>query len=501
MLGTPSKLVKEMVDDSSDINASSDTDLDLPDPVSFLQPLASSSSIVSDPNPTKTAETTETSRLERRKVLPVTTYSPKRTPRSSRRLGNRSVPSPPTARKQKKQFTAIAENHDVSRGERRTRKGTVKTSDGGSSTRRLSRESKRKQEGKEIVEVRVGKKRTKSNLVTDRSEGNDADQVVRIVIQTTGLTGVQLKRIQDAAATISTQGFASSSGNTKYAVSVHSDTSVLHNACRAKTNNRSNPAESGDLSSSSLSPMDQRWCTHLVAPVDKQRRAARTFKYMAGLVCGARAVAPEWLVECAKARKLLPESGFLIHGDTAMPECTLVDEGLLPPRSVGELLSGYQIHLWNSSRNPLSNSTHTLEDLRALITVAGAEVVDELVAPAGADETNDQSDIEEEEEDPSSDGGRCMVKSPRLRNKSTNARTADRNMTADLIRSLSRKYRRMFELPVTKNKSLFVLVELDDLYPANQFLSLQSIAQITKATVPCRTMSWLFDCISANKII
>ncbi|KAJ2520891.1 hypothetical protein H4217_001741 [Coemansia sp. RSA 1939] len=491
MLGTPSKLVKEMVDDSSDINAGSDTDLDLPDPVSFLQPLAS------DASPTKAAETTETSKLERRKVLPVTTYSPKRSPRSSRRSGNRSVPSSPTTKKQKKQFTAIAENHAVSTGERRTREGTVKTSDGGSRTRRLSRESKRKQEGKEtVVEGWVEKKRTKDRLATGRSEGSGDDQVVRIVIQTTGLAGTQLKRIQSAAATISAQGFASSSSKAKYAVSVHSDMSVLHNACRARTNNRSNPTESGALWSS---PKGQRWCTHLVAPVDKQRRAARTFKYVAGLVCGARAVAPEWLVECARARKLLPETGFLIHGDTAMPECALADEGLPPPRSVGELLSGYQVHLWNSSRNPLSNNTHTLEDLRALVTVAGAEVVDELVAPVGADEISSQS--YDREEEPGSDDGRRMVKSPRLRNKSTGARTPDRNMAADLIRSLPRKYRRMFELPVTKDKPLFVLVDLDDLYPANQFLSLQSIAQITKATVPCRTTPWLFDCISANKII
>ncbi|KAJ2513404.1 hypothetical protein H4217_006361 [Coemansia sp. RSA 1939] len=482
-----------MVDDSSDINAGSDTDLDLPDPVSFLQPLAS------DASPTKAAETTETSKPERRKALPVTTYSPKRTPRSSRRSDNRSVPSSPTTKKQKKQFTAIAENHVVSTGERHIREGTVRTSDGGSRTRRLSRESKRKQEGKEtVVEGRVEKKRTKDRLATGRSEGSGDDQAVRIVIQTTGLTGTQLKRVQSAAATVSAQGFASSSGGgkAKYAVSVHSDTSVLHNACKAKTNNLSNPAESGALWSS---PKSQRWCTHLVAPVDKQRRAARTFKYVAGLVCGARAVAPEWLVECAKARKLLPETGFLIHGDTAMPECALADEGLPPLRSVGELLSGYQVHLWNGSRSPLSSNTHTLEDLRALVTVAGAEVVDELVAPAGADETSSQS--YDGEEEPGSDDGRRMAKSPRLRNKSTGARTPDRNMAADLIRSLPGKYRRMFELPLTKDKPLFVLVDLDDLYPVNEFLSLQSIAQITKATVPCRTTSWLFDCISANKII
>ncbi|KAJ2572192.1 hypothetical protein IW140_000941 [Coemansia sp. RSA 1813] len=441
MLEGTSKLVQDMLGDSSD----SDTDLDLPDPITFLQPIS---------NSTKSPATLEKAAEESRPKPMTTTYSPKRTPRS-RRLSHHYPPQSPRKKSMgtagsektpewqtKKQFTAIAENQIPLEEETQSNAATV--------SRWMSpRVSKRKQP---II--------VREQIVAKERKKKKSEFEIQLVIQTTGLTATQLKRTQNAASAMSSQIF----DNVKYAVTVHSDTSLLNTAQRAS---KGRPNASKTL------------CTHLVAPADKCGRATRTFKYMVGLVCGAHAVTPEWLTECVKARRLLPESEFSICGDTAMPDRTLDER----PLEVGQLLKGYRMHLWGGDAKwGHPSSAHTLEEFKALATVAGAEIIDELEEEEGSPDKGAHSGTDEmpssEDENDDANGGHVM--SPRLRRRSAAVGRADRDSATDLVGILPKKYRKMFELPVNKG-SMVVLVDLADLHAANRS-SLRSIARFTGGT-------------------
>ncbi|KAJ2400416.1 hypothetical protein GGI23_002046 [Coemansia sp. RSA 2559] len=438
MPGDTSKLVQDILGDSSD----SETDLDLPDPITFLQPVVSSPAKSTPPPPAAVG----TAAAEEGKPKPVTTtYSPKRTPRS-KRSSHRNMPSSPgmkdtgasnssssrktPERQAKKQFRAIAENQISLLADESTR------------SKNKSRNNKKKKD----------------------AEDNE-DEEPQIVIQTTGLTAAQLKRIQSAATAMS----ALMIDGRKCTVTVYSDTSLLRRALVLQRQNG----------------FTARCCTHLVAPADKHGRTARTFKYLVGLACGAHAVVPEWLTNCVKAQRLVPESDYSIKGDTAMPNHSISER----PHGVGQLLKGFRVHLWGGDAKwGGPSSAHTAGELKALIAILGAHVVDELEEAGGSTSDSDGADT-------SADEGGDRVVSPRLRRRSAAAASA----AADLVAILPKKYRRLFERPIGKDATI-VLVDPDDLYAANR-PALRSIARATGGAVPCRAKSWLFDCISANKLL
>ncbi|KAJ2847489.1 hypothetical protein GGI22_005960 [Coemansia erecta] len=302
--------------------------------------------------------------------------------------------------------------------------------------------------------------RSRNNKKKKKDAEDNEDEELQIVIQTTRLTAAQLKRIQGAATAMS----ALVIDGRKCTATVYSDTSLLRRALVLQRQNG----------------FTARCCTHLVAPVDKHGRTARTFKYLVGLACGAHAVVPEWLTNCVKAQRLVPESDYSIKGDTAMPNHSISER----PHGVGQLLKGFRVHLWGGDAKwGGPSSAHTAGELKALVAILGAQVVDELEEAGGSTSDSDGTDTSDDE------GGDRVV-SPRLRRRSA---------AADLVAILPKKYRRLFELPIGKDATI-VLVDPDDLYAANR-PALRSIARATGGAIPCRAKSWLFDCISANTLL
>ncbi|KAJ2303737.1 hypothetical protein IWW55_002773 [Coemansia sp. RSA 2706] len=207
--------------------------------------------------------------------------------------------------------------------------------------------------------------------------------------------------------------------------------------------------------------------THVVAAA-KDARATRTFKYLAGVVAGAHVVSADWLLASAKRGELLPEPQFAIAGDSALPGCALAG-----CRRVGELLGRHRVHLWDAKHAWDAGAAHSRDDLVRLVRAAGAELVDELPEPAAL------------EPEPRAEAKR----GPGLR--------------ASMEREVARmpaKYRPMFELPVRQGQ-IIVLVDSAALKGARSSVVLGAVAAATGGRLPCRTKSWLFDCISANQLL
>ncbi|KAJ2555203.1 hypothetical protein EV175_002331 [Coemansia sp. RSA 1933] len=435
---------RTVLDTPDDDSSSSETDLDLPDALTFLEPVVVSSSTITKSKPT-VVRVEESVEEEESKSEPMKiTDSPKQTPRAkmtTNASASHHKQTPPERRQSQEQ--ALNEQEQVATPGKRMPP---------------PRASKRKQPVVHEEAAEPKDKRTKMATET------------QIVIQTTGLTEEQLKRMHSAADVISGQTF----GSCMYKVTVYSDTGLLDKALGT--------------------PMIPALCTHLVVPVDRNGRATRTFKYLVGLACGAtHVVTPEWLSACAEASCILPESEFHVIGDSATPNRTLKER---PSPSIRPL-SGIQLYLWDSGGETVwtKPGMHSIEQLKALATVAGAQVVNEL-------DHTELSDTSNASDDSSEDDGGSQMTSPRLRRRRRSASAASGRTDRDIVGMLPPKYRTMFELPVG-NGATVILVDMDDLCAANHRSTLRAIARAKAGgtACPCRTKSWLFDCISANTIL
>ncbi|KAI9504730.1 hypothetical protein BX070DRAFT_118565 [Coemansia spiralis] len=449
------RLLDGLLNDSS----GDETDLDLPEPSTLLQsglnkpstatkPVGSARQAQTTAQPVKPTESVKPTEL----VKPVETATPVESERSvelvepaeaiepaekrqkivltysSRKQAQRPrhLPATPaqqrsTKRSPAKQFTAIAENKaDTSKAD---------------SNNEISM---------------AGRRRKKS------SNESNTSKVCHLIIQTTGLSQREQRNIWHGGS-VSLLLFATS-------VAIYYDAELLENA--AKTMKAAGAAKG------------QIFCTHLIAPVNENGRTPRTFKYLVGLACGALAVSPEWFTLSVAQQKLLPERPYAVVGDTSMAEYSL--DG---PRRVGELFAGYKVHLWGS-RHKWDSMAHTCEQLRDLIIVAGAEVV----------ELPEEQGIESADEAGANEG---LVTSSRLRKRLTGR--SEKEAAAELVGELPAKFRRLFDLPVSKATAV-VLVELDDL-KEKSCNTMQSIVAKTRGNSPCRTKSWFFDCISANTVL
>ncbi|KAJ2237950.1 hypothetical protein GGH97_005427 [Coemansia sp. RSA 475] len=242
-------------------------------------------------------------------------------------------------------------------------------------------------------------------------------------VLTTGLTDAQTTRLRRAAKQVSTTG----------------TTISIHTSATKSTHSY----------------------THVVTPVGKDMRASRTFKYLVGLACGARVVTPDWLLECAKRNTVVSESPYAVKGDSATPTHTL------ERRNAGELFTGRSFYLWGEPSCWDAGSAHSRDDLVFLLQAAGARVVDEL------------PEIEDDAQD----------------TESSEPLRAAKCMDKDLVK-VPQKYRAQFALPISDNP--IVLVDTNSLKSARCSTTMSAI---TATTLPCRTKSWLFDCISTNQIL
>ncbi|PIA15590.1 hypothetical protein COEREDRAFT_81918 [Coemansia reversa NRRL 1564] len=265
---------------------------------------------------------------------------------------------------------------------------------------------------------------------------------------TTGLSDAQLGRLRRAAKQMMEQQIAAT-------VDIHNSTELL-----------GIPAQKGGY-------------THLIAAVGKDGRASRTFKYLAALASGAWLVTVDWLLESVKAQNLLPEAEFAVKGDCALPNYSLSG-----PRSIHELLCKYQIHLWPSSG--WDSSAHSQAELQRLIHATGAKVIDALPASENLSTAENYVPTSILPHDNSGVSGA---------RKTTNNGVGG-SMERE-IKAVPAKYRWLFELPVREDVPV-VLVDTSSLKGARSNIALGAIVSTTGGTIPCRTKSWLFDCISAN---
>ncbi|KAJ2133633.1 hypothetical protein IW136_004941, partial [Coemansia sp. RSA 678] len=136
-------------------------------------------------------------------------------------------------------------------------------------------------------------------------------------------------------------------------------------------------------------------------------------------------------------------------------------------RNAGELFAGRSFYLWGEPSCWDAGSAHSRGDLVFLLQAAGARVVDEL------------PEIEDDAQD----------------TESSEPLRAAKCMDKDLVK-VPQKYRAQFALPIRDNP--VVLVDTNSLKSTRCSTTMSAIAA---TSLPCRTKSWLFDCISTNQIL
>ncbi|KAJ1719918.1 hypothetical protein LPJ53_005388 [Coemansia erecta] len=198
-----------------------------------------------------------------------------------------------------------------------------------------------------------------------------------------------------------------------------------------------------------------------ITSVGKDGRTARTYKYLAGIASGAQAVKVEWLFDSAKRGTLVPVDGYLITGDTAMRGCSLVSK-----MERGKLLAGYNVCVWKGKWD--AGSAHTHEELLSLICTLGAKLIDKV----------SKVDI----------------------TASDDAVVDIGSSAAKFAATVPVTYRDMFTKPTHSTRAI-ILVDPDTIKGTKGHSVLDDITRQTAGAYPCRTKSWLFDCISANKVI
>ncbi|KAJ2345030.1 hypothetical protein GGF43_005318 [Coemansia sp. RSA 2618] len=295
-------------------------------------------------------------------------------------------------------------------------------------------------------------KRTRTSQTPRADNNTESADALRVL--TTGLTDAQTSRLQRAAKQLSAK--------TSTPIAIHTSTSKLLN---------------------DTTTTDPQLFTHVVTPARKTStgpRCMRTFKYLVGLVAGARIVTPDWLLESAKRGSLLGESAYAVAGDTAVPNHTISG-----PRRIGALLAGYVFYVWGDGKD--LGPAHAQSDLVLLMRVAGARVVDELPEPS--DELPEPSDEISQPDDGNVSDGEA----------GSGVRRATGGMDKELA-GVPTKYRRPFEKPVAKDETI-VLVDGAGLKGTRCSVTMGAVIAATNGKLPCRTKAWLFDCISSDQII
>ncbi|KAJ2448025.1 hypothetical protein GGF42_005258 [Coemansia sp. RSA 2424] len=421
----------------------SDTDLDLPDPISFLQR-----------SPTMD---TEMPRSRSR--------SPSNVPETPESTAGEQVKEPVAA------ATAIAveEVADIQSkaGRKRKQQSVGKASEVDSNLTLLGEGAgvldKAEPRAKRGRAAATPKSSLEKQSRSARSKAGPADAIAaagdsppHLCLLTTGLSEAQTARLRRAAKQAHSLGIAAS-------ISISSSSGeLLHNAAQ--------------LAAKDSPPPQLPTFTHLVTSANKGGRTARTFKYLVGLVSGAWVVKMEWLLESVKAKRLVAESDYAITGDTAMPHCSLSG-----PRPLGQLLDGYSVHLWRDGEREDASSAHTCDELLDLIRAAGAKIVDKC--PKYSVVSSDDEVVDSDE-------------------ASSAVGLGIRTSGDKAISALPEKYRRLFEIPVHTGKTIILVDSSDKLAaPRSSSSVLDAIIEKTGGTCACRSKSWLFDCISANLVL
>ncbi|KAJ2017320.1 hypothetical protein GGI08_006932 [Coemansia sp. S2] len=327
----------------SALSDSDDTDLDLPEPSSFLmisprsdKSPAKGRSRSKSRSPSHVPETPE--HAGEPDIEPATVAIESPVPEvidaPSRAGRKRKQPAVAKASEVDSNLTLLDENADAEdKAEPRAKRGRPRATPTSSS--------------KEAKSVRSSK--------SDVTAGDSAPHLCLLI---TGLSEAQTTRLRRACKQAQSLGIAASISL------INSPAELLHDTAQQK---------------------DPTF-THVVTSPNKGGRTARTFKYLVGLVSGAWVVRMEWLLESVKAKQMLAESEYAIAGDTAMPHSTLFG-----PRPVGQLFDGYSVYVWSSGERDKA-AAHTHDELLDLVRVAGADVKTECPALSTVEEGSDNEE-------------------------------------------------------------------------------------------------------------
>ncbi|KAJ2062740.1 hypothetical protein GGI17_002247 [Coemansia sp. S146] len=202
----------------------------------------------------------------------------------------------------------------------------------------------------------------KAISVHSKADVTAGDSAPNLCLLVTGLSEAQTTRLRRACKQAQSLGIAASISL------INSPAELLHDAAQVEQKDT------------------KPTFTHVVTSPNKGDRTARTFKYLVGLVSGAWVVRLEWLLESVKAKQLLAETEYTIAGDTAMPHSTLFG-----PRPVGQLFDGYSVYVWGGGEKDKA-AAHTQDELLDLIRVAGAEIRAECPAMSADEEGSDNDE-------------------------------------------------------------------------------------------------------------
>ncbi|KAJ2454364.1 hypothetical protein EV183_001610 [Coemansia sp. RSA 2336] len=324
------EIAQDLVDDSG-----SETDLDLPEPASFL-----------DASPSTTQQKREIV------LAPETPPSllPQETDKELLLLPSinavYSVKSTPRSRKSDGDDTPLIANASSSRSlneqlEQQKRKQPSK-SHRGSGTRAAETESPGRSTRQRTTRMALDAMKADAPEPTPRKRSKraakqpTASSSTRSIL-TTGLSDAQLKRIQKSI-------------GPKLDLTIYQTVAPL---------------------------LASHTCTHLVAATaGKSKRASRTFKYLVGLVLGAQMVTSGWLFDSVKAGRWLDEGSYAIEGDTALPQHCLSSS-----QKLKGLFDKYKLYVCCEG-----GSAYSRDELVGLVKAAGATVVESLDGLPAADE-------------------------------------------------------------------------------------------------------------------
>ncbi|KAJ2880486.1 hypothetical protein H4R27_004693 [Coemansia aciculifera] len=323
----------------SALSDSDDTDLDLPEPSSFL---------LQSP---KSAKSPAKGRSRSR------SRSPSHVPETPEHIGEPDV-EPTVAVAE----SPVSETTDSQSrvGRKRKQPAVAKVSEVDSNLTLLDEDAGDKAEPRaKRGRPRATPSTEKSKSVRSKADVTAGDSAPNLCLLVTGLSEAQTTRLRRACKQAQSLGIASIS-------LINSPAELLHDAAHQKDTKPT--------------------FTHVVTSPNKGGRTARTFKYLVGLVSGAWVVRLEWLLESVKAKQLLAETEYTIAGDTAMPHSTLFG-----PRPVGQLFDGYSVYVWSGGEKDKA-AAHTQDELLDLIRIAGAEIRADCPAMSTDEEGSDNDE-------------------------------------------------------------------------------------------------------------
>lgn len=126
--------------------------------------------------------------------------------------------------------------------------------------------------------------------------------------------------------------------------------------------------------------MEPSWTpqvTHVIIRCESGRKCKRTLKYVQGLLSGSHIVCSDWIDECIRQRKWVPEAGYLVQEDSGGGEQAVDRMQARLSNGLPKLFSELKVFFWGS----FPDAACSREDLVLTALAGGATILDTAPLP------------------------------------------------------------------------------------------------------------------------